>query len=160
MKSQKQWVDSRILLLWQNVLVVRHQQQCTVFLSNCIFRKHHWDIHKDLDRRYTKSNWFRSWNQLTIQCVFASLSNNHFDLNEYVNKQNGRIWGTENPKPYIEKPTHLKRVSVWCGFRCRGIIGTFFFENEQEVTVTVNGYRYREYSSTQSIMCLKIGPLV
>ena len=40
----------------------------------------------------------------------------HFDLGGYVNKQNCRIWGTENPHAYIEKPTHTKRVTVWCGF--------------------------------------------
>ena len=26
----------------------------------------------------------------------------HFDLGEYVNKQNCRIWGAENPHAYIE----------------------------------------------------------
>ena len=31
------------------------------------------------------------------------------------NKQNCRIWGTENPHAYIEKPTRSKRVTVWCG---------------------------------------------
>lgn len=67
----------------------------------------------------------------------------HFDLGGYVNKQNCRIWGTENPHAYIEKPTHPKRVTVWCGFWSRGIIGPFFFENEQGVAVTVNGDRYR-----------------
>ena len=51
----------------------------------------------------------------------------HFDLGGYVNKQNCRIWGTENPHAYIEKPTHPKRATVWC----RGITGPFFFENEQ-----------------------------
>ena len=30
----------------------------------------------------------------------------HFYLDGYVNKQNCRIWGTENPNAYIEKPTH------------------------------------------------------
>ena len=30
----------------------------------------------------------------------------HFDLGGYVNKQNCRIWGIENPHAYIEKPTH------------------------------------------------------
>ena len=30
----------------------------------------------------------------------------HFDLGGYVNKQNCRIWDTENPHAYIEKPTH------------------------------------------------------
>ena len=27
----------------------------------------------------------------------------HFDLGGYVNKQNCRIWGTENPHAYIER---------------------------------------------------------
>ena len=67
----------------------------------------------------------------------------HFGLGGYVNKQNCRIWGTENPHAYIEKPKHPKRVTVWCGFWSRGIIGPFFFENEQAETVTVNGDHYR-----------------
>ena len=44
----------------------------------------------------------------------------HFDLAGYVNKKNYRIWGTENPHTYIEKPMHSKRVTVWCGFWSRG----------------------------------------
>ena len=100
---------------------------------------------------------------MTIQCVFASISGPaidlqkmpilakkvifsdeaHFDLGGYVNKQNCRISGTEKPHTYIEKPTHPKLVIVWCGFWSRGIIGPFFFENEQEETVTINGDRYR-----------------
>ena len=39
--------------------------------------------------------------------------------------------GTENPHAYIEKPTHPKRVTLWCGFWSRGIIEPFFVENEQ-----------------------------
>ena len=66
----------------------------------------------------------------------------HFDLGWYVNKQNCRIWGIENPNAYIEKPTHPKRVIVWCGFWSRGIISPFVFENEQGETVTANGDRY------------------
>ena len=42
----------------------------------------------------------------------------HFDLSGFVNKQNCRIW---------------------CGFWSRGITGPFFFENEKEEAVTVNG---------------------
>ena len=67
----------------------------------------------------------------------------HFDLGGYVNKQNCRIWGTENPHAHIEKPTHPKIVAVWYGFWSRGMIVPFFFENEQGKTVTINGDRYR-----------------
>ena len=38
---------------------------------------------------------------------------------------------------------HPKRVTVWCGFWSRGIIGPFLFQNYQEVAVTVNDDRYR-----------------
>ena len=58
----------------------------------------------------------------------------HFDLGGYVNKQNCRIWGTENPHAYIEKQTHPKRITVWCGFCSRGMKGE---------VVIVNGDRYR-----------------
>ena len=67
----------------------------------------------------------------------------HFDLGGYVNKQNCHILSTENPHACIEKPTHPKRVSLWCGFWSRRIIGSFFFENQQGEAVTVNGDRYR-----------------
>ena len=67
----------------------------------------------------------------------------HFDVGGYVNKQNCCIWGTENPHACIETPTHTKRVTVCCGFWSRGIIGPFFFENEQGEAVTVNGDRYQ-----------------
>ena len=46
----------------------------------------------------------------------------HFDLVRYVNKQNCRIWSTQNPHAYIEKPMHSKRVTFWRGFWLRGII--------------------------------------
>ena len=69
----------------------------------------------------------------------------HFDLGGNVNKQNYRIWGTENPHAYIEKPTHSKRVTLWCGFWSTGIIGPFLLENEQGASTAcaVNGDRYR-----------------
>ena len=106
-------------------------------------------LHKDLGYRHTKSNWFKSWSQLTIQCVFVSLSRlavdlkktpilakkkisfsdeAHYDLGWHVNKQNCCIWGPENPHAYIEKPMHPKRVTVWCEFWPRGIIGPLFWK--------------------------------
>ena len=39
-KSQKQCVHPRILLLWQKVCVKRHQHQFTVVLNNLTLRRH------------------------------------------------------------------------------------------------------------------------
>lgn len=67
----------------------------------------------------------------------------HFHLNGYVNKQNSRLWGTENPRIIHEKPLHTQRATVWCGFWAGGVIGPYFFENEAGDAVTVTGERYR-----------------
>ena len=40
----------------------------------------------------------------------------HLHLGGYVNKQNCRFWGSENPKMIIEKPLYPQRVTVWYGF--------------------------------------------
>lgn len=67
----------------------------------------------------------------------------HFHLGGYVNKQNCRIWGSEQPHVIVERPMHPPRVTVRCGFWSGGIIGPFFFENAAGNIVTVNGDRYR-----------------
>ena len=67
----------------------------------------------------------------------------HFHLGGHVNKQNCRIWGSENPRIIAEKPFHHQCVTVWCGFWIGDVIGPYFFENEAGATVTVNGLRYR-----------------
>ena len=67
----------------------------------------------------------------------------HFQFWGHVNKQNCRTWGSENPKIIIEKLLYPQRVTVWCGFWARGIIGPYFFENEAGAAVSVNGLRYR-----------------
>ena len=79
--------------------------------------------------------------QFWLKIIFSDEA--HFDLGGYVDKQNCRIWGTENPHTYIEKPTQPKRITIWCGFWSIGIIVAFFFENEQEEAVKVNGDHYR-----------------
>ena len=95
----------------------------------------HWEV--GLRSTYRRC---RFWQKKKI--IFSDEA--HFDLGGYVNKQNCRIWGTENPQAYIEKPTHPKRDTVWCGFWSRGIIGPFFFSKmSKERLVTINGDRYR-----------------
>ena len=53
----------------------------------------------------------------------------HFTLGGYVNKQNCRIWGSENPQVIEERPLHPEKITVWCALWSKGVIGPYFFEN-------------------------------
>ncbi|GFU62121.1 uncharacterized protein TNCV_2428261 [Trichonephila clavipes] len=67
----------------------------------------------------------------------------HFWLNGYVNKQNCRIWSEANPQVYVETPLHPEKLTVWCALWAGGMIGPYFFKNDEGHNVTVNGDRYR-----------------
>ena len=67
----------------------------------------------------------------------------HFWLNGFVNKQNMRFWSATNPNVLLETPLHPQKVTVWCGFHAEGVIGPYFFVDENDRHVTVNGERYR-----------------
>ncbi|GFW00802.1 putative transposable element [Trichonephila clavipes] len=67
----------------------------------------------------------------------------HFWWNGYVNKQNCRIWSEANPQVYVETPLHPEKLTVWCALWAGGIIGPYFFKNDEGHNVTVNGDRYR-----------------
>ncbi|GFW92249.1 uncharacterized protein TNCV_3541351 [Trichonephila clavipes] len=67
----------------------------------------------------------------------------NFWLNGYVNKQNCRIWSEANPQVYVETPLHPEKLTVWCAVWAGGIIGPYFFKNDEGHNVTVNGDRYR-----------------
>ncbi|GFX05437.1 uncharacterized protein TNCV_1007591 [Trichonephila clavipes] len=55
----------------------------------------------------------------------------HFWLNGYVNKQNCRIWSEDNSQVYVETPLHPEKLTVWCALWAGGIIGPYFFKNDE-----------------------------
>ncbi|GFX07824.1 transposable element Tcb1 transposase [Trichonephila clavipes] len=67
----------------------------------------------------------------------------HFWLNGYVNQQNCRIWSDANPQVYVEAPLHPEKLTVWCALWAGGIIGPYFFKNDEGHNVTVNNDLYR-----------------
>ncbi|GFX33805.1 DUF4817 domain-containing protein [Trichonephila clavipes] len=75
--------------------------------------------------------------------VVAAIDEAHFWLNGYVNKQNCSIWSEANPQVYVETPLHPEKLTVWCALWAGGIIGPYFFKNDEGHNVTVNGDRYR-----------------
>jgi hypothetical protein len=59
----------------------------------------------------------------------------HFHMSGYVNKQNCRFWAANNPRELHQCPLHS---TVYFG----GIIGPYFFEDEEGRILTVNAERY------------------
>ncbi|GFU61500.1 uncharacterized protein TNCV_2287951 [Trichonephila clavipes] len=86
------------------------------------------------------------WVKDNIEDMSSELDNGvkaHFWLNGYVNKQNCRIWSEANPQVYVEIQLHPEKLTVWCALWADGIIGPYFFKNDEGHNVTVNGDRYR-----------------
>jgi len=65
-----------------------------------------------------------------------------FSLNGMVNKQNCRIWSSEQPHVMQQAVLYPPTITVWCAVSAGCVIGPFFFEEEGE-PVTVTGVRYR-----------------
>ncbi|GBO34110.1 hypothetical protein AVEN_196118-1, partial [Araneus ventricosus] len=74
----------------------------------------------------------------------------HFHLNGFVNKQNWRFWGSENPYWCEAKPLYSPKVTVWAAVCSRGIIGPFFIRE------TVTSERYvailEQFVATQQVL--------
>ncbi|GFX32717.1 uncharacterized protein TNCV_888551 [Trichonephila clavipes] len=50
---------------------------------------------------------------------------------------------TKPPQVYVETPLHPEKLTVWCALWAGGIIGPYFFKNDEGHNVTVKGDRYR-----------------
>ena len=72
----------------------------------------------------------------------------HFHMSGYVNKQNYRYWAEANPHQLHERPLHSAKVTVWCAISSKGIIGPYFFEDDNEKPVTVTSERYAHMLET------------
>lgn len=87
-------------------------------------------------------NWIQEHPEdFSLKIMFSDEA--HFEIGGYVNKQNCRIWGEENPRVMHMKQLHPQRVTVWCAIWSGGVIGPYFFQTEDGAAVTVNGERYR-----------------
>ena len=66
----------------------------------------------------------------------------HFYMNGYINSKNYVFWGSSKPDLVYEKNLHDLKVTAWVAMNRKGIIGPFFFMDENQNTVTVNSGRY------------------
>ncbi|GFW05824.1 uncharacterized protein TNCV_602961 [Trichonephila clavipes] len=113
------------------------------------------------DYPFAGSNWIKDYiddirtvavRRGIVRILFSDEA--HFWLNGYVNKQNCRIWSEANPQVYVETPLHPEKLTVWGVLAAGGIIGPYFFKNDEGHNVTVNGDRYRAMNTDFFIQLL------
>ncbi|GFX08423.1 histone-lysine N-methyltransferase SETMAR [Trichonephila clavipes] len=96
------------------------------------------EVKRNIFLRISKAAMICNVLYLSRQNIFASVTVDeaHFWLNGYVNKQNCRIWSEANPQVYVETPLHPEKLTVWCALWAGGIIGPYFFKNDEGHNVT------------------------
>ena len=93
----------------------------------------------DYAKRLNYCNWFNHTNStdgILGKTWFTDEA--WFYLSGAIHSQNSRIWSTENPLEYHEKPLHSAKVGVWCAISRSRIVGPIFFHD------TINSERYCE----------------
>ena len=78
-----------------------------------------------------------------LDLIFFS-DETHFHFIGHVNKQDMRYWEPNQPYEHILPPLSKKKVTVWCAIGKGGIVGPFFFEDNDGNPGTVNSKRYIE----------------
>ncbi|GFT18935.1 hypothetical protein TNCV_4725791 [Trichonephila clavipes] len=74
-------------------------------------------------------------------------------LVEWLRQQTKRPHlGEANPQVYVETPLHPEKLTVWCALWAGGIIGPYFFKNDEGHNVTANGDRYRDMITNFSFL--------
>ena len=111
---------------------VHHYLQAELHLFPYKIQTHQPLGEKSIERRFDFANLLIEMvehNQLNPELIWFS-DEAHFHLDGYVNKQNWRIWGTENPHFSVQKTLYPQRVTVWCAISKRGIVGTNIYQRD------------------------------
>ena len=94
-----------------------------------------------MEQRVRMAEWLLANPNILDRLWFSDEA--HFYLCGHVNSHNSVHWGLTRPDKVLTRPLHSKKVTVWAAVRkVQKPIGPFFFEDENEETVTVNTKNY------------------
>ncbi|GFV37128.1 histone-lysine N-methyltransferase SETMAR [Trichonephila clavipes] len=86
-------------------------------------------------QNYLTGKKFKSFERVSkaVADYFNSKDENFYKIGIYATRKMATI----------ETPLHPEKLTVWCALWAGGIIGPYFFKNDEGHNVTVNGDRYR-----------------
>jgi len=59
-----------------------------------------------------------------------------------LNSKNNIFWGSTAPEHSLQRPLHSVKYTAWVAISKHGIIGPFWFEDDNEWSVTINIEQY------------------
>ena len=89
-----------------------------------------------------------------LDCLLFS-DEAHFHLSGHVNRQNFWFWAIEQSHEHSEKPVSVEKMTVWWVLGKNGILGPYFFEDDDGHRVTMNADRYIEMLRRRFIPALR-----
>jgi hypothetical protein len=98
---------------------------------------------QDYDKCTTYCRWFQTFieeNPGILDYTWFS-DEAWFHLSGYVNSQNTRLWGSENPHALFQEPLHSQKLGVFCALSQRRIIGPLFFDTTVRNQVYIELFR-------------------
>ena len=66
----------------------------------------------------------------------------HFLLSGHVDSKNNIFCGSTHPKHCLQRPLHSVKCTAWVAITKHSIIGPFWFEDDNERSVTINTERF------------------
>jgi len=94
------------------------------------------------NRRISSEQLLEMLNDVGVISTLLMTDEAHFHLSGYVNKQNYGSWAPENPQGLHQRPLHSERLTVWCGIASFGVLGPYYFEDNEGSAVTVTSEHY------------------
>ena len=105
---------------------------------------HHQLTTADKEQRASFARWFSQKcesDSTFLENVWFS-DEAYFELDGCVNTQSCRIWAAELPDVVMEKPLHSQQFTAWCAISAKGIIGPFWFQQQDGSAMTITKERY------------------
>ena len=120
-----------------------------IFRHDLKMKPYHIFVHQGLTpenalQRRTMCSWFLRQDKEeedVLRSVWLS-DEAHFYLSGTVNSLNYVHWASERPDEVIERNLHVTKDTAWVALSAQGVIGPFWFCNEDGATETVTADQY------------------
>lgn len=121
----------------------------TILKKDLSFKAYRYRMHQELrtpdyQRRMDFGNWFLGQHAADphFEDRIQWTDEAHIHLSGYINSQNAIHWGSRRPDDVVTTSLHPTKVTIWCAMSTSGVIGPYFYEDQNQQPLTVNSTRY------------------